>query len=259
MARWRLQQNHTGTYRTLPESWDKLYWSPELIRQSWFDDEVEKYYVNKIENSNCVCTQNANDILELLCWNSNSIWLTLEVCFEEWRAVPEEEEVRHWVVWRQKPRGWVARSLKVGPLGIWSWNLCSGFDFAWLLFFWFPTNQSGSNFFYSLKEEEGKPKWENQLRFQWIFTDFRPVISLIATTITTWNFWVGWITNTPKILWRLYHTHGWSMIQEILFDKSHKDVNGLDNWIVGSRISYFPYSCTCGKCKENPLIIIFLG
>ena len=113
--------------------------------------------------------------------------------------------------------------------------------------------------FTTLKEEEGKPKWENQLRFQWIFTDFRPVISLIATTITTWNFWVGWITNTPKILWRLCHTHGWSMIQEILFDKSHKDVNGLDNWIVGSRISYFPFSSTCGKCKENPLIIIFLG
>lgn len=137
----------TGLYRN-PEI--NCVSSPELIRKSWFDDEVEKYYVNKIENSNCVCTQNANDILELLCWNSNSIWLTLEVCFEEWRAVPEEEEERHWVVWRQKPRGWVARSLKVGPLGIWSWNLCSGFDFAWLLFFWFPTNQSGSNFFYSL-------------------------------------------------------------------------------------------------------------
>ena len=124
----------------------------------------------------------------------NSIWLTLEVCFEEWRAKLFQKKRRHWVVWdrggrtAQRSRGWVARSLKVGPLGIWSWNLCSGFDFAWLLFFWFPTNQSGSNFFFSVVEGRRKPKWENQLRFQWIFTDFRPVISLIATTITTWNF-----------------------------------------------------------------------
>ena len=91
--------------------------------------------------------------------------------------------------------------------------------------------------FTTLKEEEGKPKWENQLRFQWIFTDFRPVISLIATTITAWNFWVGWITNTPKILWRLCATH--MAATEILFDKSHKDVNGLDNWIVALLSPYF--------------------
>ena len=110
----------------------------------------------------------------------NSIWLTLEVCFEEWRAKLFQKKRRHWVVWdrggrtAQRSRGWVARSLKVGPLGIWSWNLCSGFDFAWLLFFLISYQSIRFKFFLFTKGRRRKTKMGKSIKIPVDFHGFSP-------------------------------------------------------------------------------------